>query len=39
MMEEMETAGVRRVILALFGQGREEALPKLDLLGRQIDEK
>ena len=31
-MEEMEAAGVRRVILALFGQGREEVLPRLDLL-------
>jgi hypothetical protein len=32
IMEEMETAGVRRVILAVFGQGREEVLPKLDVL-------
>ena len=31
-LEEMEAAGVRRVILALFGQGREEVLPKLDQL-------
>jgi probable F420-dependent oxidoreductase len=32
-IEEMETAGVKRVILTIFGQSREQALPKLDLLG------
>ena len=31
-LAEMETAGVRRVILTIYGQGREEALPKLDQL-------
>ena len=29
-LEEMETAGVRRIILTIYGQSREEALPKLD---------
>jgi probable F420-dependent oxidoreductase len=31
---EMETAGIKRIILTLFAQDREEALPKLDLLAR-----
>jgi probable F420-dependent oxidoreductase len=31
---EMETAGVRRIILTIFGQNREEALPMLDLLAK-----
>jgi len=31
-MAEMETAGVRRIILTIFGQSRAEALPTLDLL-------
>jgi probable F420-dependent oxidoreductase len=31
---EMETAGVRRIILTIFGQSREEALPTLDLLAK-----
>jgi probable F420-dependent oxidoreductase len=30
--EEMETAGVKRIILTMFGQSREQALPTLDLL-------
>jgi hypothetical protein len=29
---EMEAAGIKRVILTLFGQSREEALPTLDRL-------
>jgi probable F420-dependent oxidoreductase len=32
MQQEMERAGVKRVILTVFGQNREEALPKLDRL-------
>ena len=31
-MEEMETAGVKRIILTIYGQSREQALPTLDLL-------
>jgi probable F420-dependent oxidoreductase len=31
-LAEMETAGVRRIILTIFGQSREEALPTLDEL-------
>ena len=31
-MEEMERSGVKRVILTVYGQSREEALPKLDRL-------
>jgi hypothetical protein len=31
---EMETAGVRRIILTIFGQSREEAMPKLDQLAK-----
>lgn len=31
-LAEMEEAGVKRIILTLFGQSREEALPALDLL-------
>jgi probable F420-dependent oxidoreductase len=31
---EMETAGVKRIILTIFGQSREEALPTLDLLAK-----
>jgi probable F420-dependent oxidoreductase len=31
-IEEMETAGVKRIILTILGQSREQALPKLDLL-------
>jgi probable F420-dependent oxidoreductase len=31
-MEEMETAGVKRIILTIFGQSRQQALPTLDLL-------
>lgn len=31
---EMESAGVQRIILTLYGQGREEALPQLDHLAK-----
>jgi probable F420-dependent oxidoreductase len=31
---EMENAGVKRIILTVFGQRREEALPKLDQLAK-----
>jgi len=31
-IEEMETAGVKRIILTIYGQSREQALPMLDLL-------
>lgn len=31
---EMEAAGVVRIILTIFGQGREQALPTLDLLAK-----
>jgi alkanesulfonate monooxygenase SsuD/methylene tetrahydromethanopterin reductase-like flavin-dependent oxidoreductase (luciferase family) len=31
-MAEMETAGVKRIILTILGQSREEALPTLDQL-------
>jgi probable F420-dependent oxidoreductase len=34
MLEEMEIAGVRRVILTVHGQSREQALPTLDLLAK-----
>jgi len=33
---EMETAGVKRIILTVFAQSREEALPALDRLGKVI---
>jgi hypothetical protein len=33
-IEEMETAGVKRIILTLYGQSREQALPTLDLLAK-----
>jgi hypothetical protein len=33
-MEEMETAGVKRIILTMYGQSREQALPTLDLLAK-----
>jgi probable F420-dependent oxidoreductase len=33
-LEEMETAGVKRIILTIFGQSREDALPALDLLAK-----
>jgi probable F420-dependent oxidoreductase len=32
--EEMEIAGVKRIILTVFGQNREQALPTLDLLAQ-----
>jgi probable F420-dependent oxidoreductase len=31
---EMETTGVKRIVLTIFGQNREEALPTLDLLAK-----
>jgi probable F420-dependent oxidoreductase len=31
-LAEMETAGIKRIILTIFGQSREEALPTLDEL-------
>lgn len=33
-MAEMESAGVKRIILTVFGQSREEALPALDRLAK-----
>jgi probable F420-dependent oxidoreductase len=33
-IEEMETTGVKRVTLTIFGQNREEALPALDRLAK-----
>jgi probable F420-dependent oxidoreductase len=33
-LEEMESAGVKRIILTVYGQSRAEALPKLDELAR-----
>ena len=33
-VEEMETAGVKRIVLTILGQSREQALPKLDLLAK-----
>ena len=33
-IEEMETSGVKRIILTILGQSREQALPKLDLLAK-----
>lgn len=35
-LADMEEAGVRRIILTLFGQGREEALPALDRMAKAI---
>jgi probable F420-dependent oxidoreductase len=35
-LEEMETAGLKRIILTIFGQNREEALPALDQLAKLI---
>jgi probable F420-dependent oxidoreductase len=37
-MAEMEAAGVKRIILTIFGQSREDALPKLDQLAKMIRE-
>jgi alkanesulfonate monooxygenase SsuD/methylene tetrahydromethanopterin reductase-like flavin-dependent oxidoreductase (luciferase family) len=34
IIEEMEIAGVKRMILTIYGQSREQALPTLDLLAR-----
>lgn len=33
-IEEMETAGVKRIIVTIFGQSSEQALPTLDLLAK-----
>jgi hypothetical protein len=33
-IEEMETAGGKRIILTIYGQSREQALPTLDLLAK-----
>jgi probable F420-dependent oxidoreductase len=33
-IEEMETAGVKRIVLTIYGQSREQALPTLDLLAK-----
>jgi probable F420-dependent oxidoreductase len=33
-IEEMEIAGVKRIILTIYGQSRERALPALDLLAK-----
>jgi probable F420-dependent oxidoreductase len=33
-IEEMEAAGVKRLILTIYGQTREQALPTLDLLAK-----
>jgi probable F420-dependent oxidoreductase len=33
-IEERETAGVKRIILTILGQSREQALPKLDLFAK-----
>ena len=33
-LAEMESKGVKRVILTVYGQTREEVLPKLDLLAK-----
>ena len=35
-IEEMEVAGVKRMIITIFGQSREGALPMLDLLAKII---
>lgn len=33
---EMETAGVKRIILTIYGKDREEALPTLDLIAKIV---
>jgi len=33
-IKEMETEGVKRIILTIFGQSREQALPTLDVLAK-----
>lgn len=33
-IEEMESAGVKRIILTIYGQSREQALPTFDLLAK-----
>ncbi len=33
-LEQMETGGVKRIILTIFGQSRDQALPVLDLLAK-----
>jgi probable F420-dependent oxidoreductase len=34
---EMQACGIRRIILTVYGQSREEALPKLDQLARLVE--
>ncbi len=34
ILEEMETAGIKRLILTIFGQSREQVIPALDLLAK-----
>ena len=34
-LAEMEAADVRRIIVTIFGQSREQALPMLDLLAKE----
>jgi probable F420-dependent oxidoreductase len=36
VLAEMEQAGVKRIILTIFGQSREDALPQLDEIGRLV---
>jgi probable F420-dependent oxidoreductase len=36
VLAEMEQAGVKRIILTIFGQSREDALPQLDKIGRLV---
>jgi hypothetical protein len=33
-IEEMETVGVKRIILTIYGQSRDQALPTLDPLAK-----
>lgn len=33
-MAEMETAGIKRIVLTIYGQSREQALPALDLFAK-----
>ncbi len=34
VLEEIETAGVKRIIVTIFGQSRAQASPTLDLLAK-----
>jgi probable F420-dependent oxidoreductase len=36
-LEDMESMGIKRIILTIFGQNREEALPRLDEVAKIID--